>query len=144
MRISTRGRYALRAMTDLALHSTGDCIRTRDIAKRQNISEKYLEQIVTILSKSGLIRSTRGAQGGYRLARKPSEYTIGEILRVAEGDLNPVPEDEAEENTVIAQCEKDLIYTRLYESINTVVDGITLDDIMREYHERIEALNYII
>ena len=144
MRISTRGRYALRAMADLALHSTGDCIRTRDIAKRQNISEKYLEQIVTILSKSGLIRSTRGAQGGYRLARKPSEYTIGEILRVAEGDLNPVPEDEAEENTVIAQCEKDLIYKRLYESINMVVDGITLDDIMKEYHERIEALNYII
>ncbi len=144
MRISTKGRYALRAMADLALHSTGGCIRTKDIAKRQNISEKYLEQIVTILSKSGLIRSTRGAQGGYRLARKPSDYTIGEILRVAEGDLNPVPEEEDEENTVIAQCEKDLVYKRLYDSINMVVDGITLEDVTKEYHERIEALNYVI
>ena len=85
MKITTRGRYALNLMLDMVTNSDGSPIKLRDIAERQNISDKYLEQIVATLNKAGLIRSVRGAQGGYLLVRKPEEYTVGEILRVTEG-----------------------------------------------------------
>jgi len=80
MKISTKGRYALRLMLDLAVNYTGEYITIKNIAKRQEISEKYLEQIITQLSKAGFVKSARGAQGGYMLARTPAEYTVGEIL----------------------------------------------------------------
>lgn len=82
MKISTKGRYALRLMLDVALHSHGAAVPLRDVAQRQEISDKYLEQIVTQLSRAGLVRSVRGAGGGYLLTREPEEYTVGEILRV--------------------------------------------------------------
>ncbi len=85
MKISTKGRYATRVMLDLALHDTGECIKAKDIAARQGISEKYLEQIISILNKAGYVKSVRGAQGGYRLAKAPKEYTVGMILRLTEG-----------------------------------------------------------
>ena len=90
MKISTKGRYALRLMLDVALHSHGTAVPLRDVAQRQEISDKYLEQIVTQLSRAGLVRSVRGAGGGYLLTREPEEYTVGEILRVLEGNLAPV------------------------------------------------------
>ena len=91
MKISTRGRYAVRVMVDLALHDSGECVKVKQIADRQELSEKYLEQIIAILNKAGFVKSVRGAQGGYRLTKDPSEYTVGEILRLTEGCLNPVP-----------------------------------------------------
>ncbi len=90
MKVSTKGRYALRLMIDLAEHDSGEYIPLRDISERQGISVKYLEQIVTQLSRAGVLRSVRGAQGGYRLARRPENYTTGEILRITEGDLAPI------------------------------------------------------
>ena len=90
MRISTKGRYALRLMLDLAVHDTGENIALKTIAKRQDISGKYLEQIIGVLTKAGFVKSVRGSSGGYRLARSPKEYTIGDILRLTEGSLAPV------------------------------------------------------
>ena len=89
MKISTKGRYALRLMLDIALNSHGAAVPLRDVAQRQEISDKYLEQIVTQLSRAGLVRSVRGAGGGYLLTREPEEYTVGEILRVLEGNQAP-------------------------------------------------------
>ena len=90
MKISTKGRYALRLMLDLAVYDTGDPIRIRDIAARQQISEKYLEQIIAILNKAGYVKSVRGPQGGYHLMKDPAQYTAGMILRLTEGSLAPV------------------------------------------------------
>jgi Rrf2 family protein len=101
MRISTKGRYALRLMLDLAINNTGEPVSLKDIARRQEISDKYLEQIISVLNKAGYVKSIRGAQGGYILTRKPEEYTVGMILRLTEGSLAPVSCVE-EDNT----CEK--------------------------------------
>ena len=90
MKISTRGRYAIRVMLDLAEHNNGEYIPLMDIAKRQEISEKYLEQIISVLNKAGYVKSVRGPQGGYLLQRRPEEYTVGMILRLTEGSLASV------------------------------------------------------
>ena len=90
MKISTKGRYALRLMLDLAANSQHEYTPVKEISLRQDISDKYLEQIIGRLSKAGLVQSARGAQGGYKLTKAPSECTVGEILRVLEGDLAPV------------------------------------------------------
>ena len=91
MKISTKGRYALRMMVDLAEHQNGEYISLKDIAQRQEVSKKYLEQIVPILNKSGFLKTNRGYQGGYMLSKPPRQYTVGDILRLTEGDLAPVP-----------------------------------------------------
>ena len=98
MKISTKGRYALRLMLDIAAHDSGEPVRIKEIASRQEISAKYLEQIVAILSKAGYVKSIRGPQGGYRLTRKPEEYSLGDILRLTEGSLAPVECLEGETN----------------------------------------------
>ena len=90
MKISTKGRYALRLMVDLAEHRENGFIALKDVAKRQNISKKYLEQIVPVLNGAGLLITNRGNKGGYRLAKPPSEYTVGDILRITEGSIAPV------------------------------------------------------
>ena len=90
MKISTKGRYALRLMLDIVQHNDGEPVRVKDIAARQEISVKYLEQIVSILVRAGYLKSIRGPQGGYRLMRQPGEYTVGSILRLTEGSLAPV------------------------------------------------------
>lgn len=90
MKISTKGRYALRLMLDIAQNSKGEFVRLKDISQRQEISEKYLEQITGTLTKMGFIKGVRGAQGGYKLVKSPSEYTVGSILRVTEGSMAPV------------------------------------------------------
>ena len=91
MKISTRGRYALRMMLDMALSDSDKPVRVKEIAERQEISEKYMEQIMSVLNKAGFVRSVRGPQGGYFLTKKPEEYTVGMILRITEGSMEPVP-----------------------------------------------------
>ena len=90
MKISTKGRYAVRVMLDLALNGGGECIKVKEIAARQGLSEKYLEQIIAVLNRAGYVKSVRGAQGGYRLAKEPENYTVGMVLRLTEGSLAPV------------------------------------------------------
>lgn len=144
MKISTKGRYALRMMLDLAIHNTGEPIRIKDIAKRQEISDKYLEQIVAILNKAGFVRSLRGPQGGYRLAREPKEYTVGMILRLTEGSLAPVAcvEENASECERLKDCATFYVWEKLNEAINGVVDNITLED-LSEYQMK-HADQYVI
>ena len=131
MKISTKGRYATRVMLDLALHDTGECIKAKDIAARQGISEKYLEQIISILNKAGYVKSVRGAQGGYRLAKAPKEYTVGMILRLTEGSLAPVAclKDGADACERWDTCETLDVWRDLYGAINQVVDGVTIADL---------------
>ena len=127
MKISTKGRYAIRLMLDLAQHTDDGCVSIKTIATRQGISEKYLEQIIKSLSANGLVESTRGKQGGYRLTRTPAEYTVGEILRVTEGSLAPVScleEDHHCENC--EDCVTFEIWQNVLDAINEVVDSITL------------------
>ena len=126
MKISTKGRYAVRLMLDVAIHGMDKNVSMRDVAERQNISIKYLEQIVSILTRVGYLKSVRGAQGGYRLTKAPSEYTIGDILRTTEGTLSPVSCLEDEENT----CPR--LWKGLYDVINKYVDSITLEDLVNE------------
>ena len=131
MKITTRGRYALNLMLDMVTNSNGSPIKLRDIAERQKISDKYLEQIVSTLNKAGLIRSVRGSQGGYFLVRKPEEYTVGEILRITEGNMAPVPCLEYEENQCNKQesCVSVILYKKINDAINSVIDTVTLADL---------------
>ncbi|MDE7194750.1 MAG: Rrf2 family transcriptional regulator [Oscillospiraceae bacterium] len=138
MKISTKGRYALRMLLDLAQHSTegseaaGQYIALKDIAARQNISKKYLEQIVPLLNKADLLRANRGFQGGYLLAKPPEKYTVGEILRVTEGSLCPVSclQQESASCPRSADCITLPVWEGLYKVINEYLDGVTLRDIL--------------
>ena len=131
MKISTKGRYALRLMLDLALAEAGEPVPLRDVARRQEISDKYLEQIVTPLSRSGLVRSVRGAGGGYLLTRDPSEYTVGEILRPLEGSLAPVSCVDGSECCGRAeQCVTLEVWREIQQAVSNVVDRITLADLV--------------
>lgn len=144
MKISTKGRYALRLMLDLAIHDTGEPTRIRDIAARQEISEKYLEQIISTLNKAGFVRSIRGPQGGYHLVKKPEQYTVGMILRLTEGSLAPVACLEDEVNLCERQegCVTLRLWQMLDQAISQVVDQVTLADLV-EWQEQ-KSANYII
>ncbi|TCS91282.1 BadM/Rrf2 family transcriptional regulator [Keratinibaculum paraultunense] len=135
MKLSTRGRYGLKAMYQLALHYGEGPIPLKSIADAQNLSENYLEQLFSSLRKEGLLNSVRGAQGGYLLARPPSDITVGSILRTLEGDLAPadcVIDDEYDcENE--EHCVTKLVWIKIRDSINEVVDSITLQDMLDEY-----------
>lgn len=135
MKVSTKGRYALRLMIDLAEHDSGDYIPLRDISERQGISVKYLEQIVTQLSRAGFLRSVRGAQGGYRLSRRPENYTIGEILRITEGDLAPIAclSDETVRCPRKSECATIGFWKGLRRVINDYVDSVTLEQMVEEH-----------
>ena len=132
MKISTKGRYALRLMIDLAIHNTGEPISLKDVARRQEISDKYLEQIISILNKAGYVKSIRGAQGGYMLKKDPKDYTVGMILRVTEGSLAPVEcvEEGMAECERMNECATVLIWQKINEAVNNVVDNITLEDLV--------------
>lgn len=144
MKISTKGRYALRLMLDLALNNTGEPIRIKDIAARQEISDKYLEQIISTLNKAGFVRSIRGPQGGYRLTKDPEQYTVGMILRLTEGSLAPVVCLEDETN--ICERQETCATLKLWEMLNTaisdVVDHVTLADLVEWQNEKMN--NYVI
>jgi len=132
MKISTKGRYALRLMLDLALNNTGEYITIKSIAARQEISEKYLEQIISLLNRAGYVKSVRGAQGGYKLAKEPVEYTVGMILRLTEGCLAPVDCLEGEKNECHRNngCVTKDVWQELYDAIKAVVDHTTLQDLV--------------
>ncbi len=130
--ISTRGRYALRMMLDLAQNQKDGYVALKDIADRQNISKKYLEQIIPILNRSNLLLTVRGAQGGYRLAKPAEKYTVGEILRSTEGSLAPVWCLESKPNACekCGECITLPMWEGLEKVIDTYLDGITLQDIL--------------
>ncbi|MGN8632528.1 RrF2 family transcriptional regulator [Blautia sp. HCP3S3_G3] len=132
MKISTRGRYAIRVMLDLAEHNQGEYIPLMDIARRQEISEKYLEAIISTFSKNGLLVALRGKGGGYKLAKSPEEYTIGSILKLAEGSLAPVAclEDVPNKCPRAAECKTLSMWEGLYKLIDEYFDGITLQDLL--------------
>lgn len=144
MKISTKGRYALRLMMDLAENNTGSPISLKDVAKRQDISDKYLEQIISILNKAGYVRSVRGAQGGYMLKMEPQNYTVGMILRQTEGSLAPVAciEDDEIVCDRQQQCVTSIVYKKINDAILGVVDNITLQDLVDWQNEK--NGNYVI
>ena len=146
MKISTKGRYAVRVMLDLAVHNTGGYIKVKQIAERQEISEKYLEQIISVLNKAGFVKSTRGAQGGYRIVGNPENYTVGMVLRLTEGKLCPVSclEDEVNQCGRCDTCETLTVWKELHEAINKVVDGVTIADLAKKQMERETAMDYSI
>ena len=137
--ISTKGRYALRLMIDIAAYSNGDVVSLKDISNRQNISIKYLEQVVSFLTKSGMLQSVRGNNGGYRLTKKPSDYTAGEILRVAEGTLVPVACLQCDPITCerVEMCSTIGFWKGLNDVINNYVDSVTLEDLANKEKEKI-------
>lgn len=145
MKVSTKGRYALRLMIDLALHDTGKYISLKDVSERQNISVKYLEQIVTPLNRAGLLKSGRGAQGGYRLARKPSEYTAREILEAIEGSFAPITCLEDDENLCenYESCATVEFWQGLYDVINQYLEGTTLEDFVEIQKNKMGGSYYI-
>lgn len=138
MKVSTRGRYALRIMLDIALSDSGKPVRVKEIAERQEISEKYMEQIISILNKAGYVRSIRGPQGGYFLTRRPEEYTVGMILRLTEGNMAPVECVEYEDYSCPRQedCVTFLLWKKLDDAIRGVIDSVTLEDLVSWSRER--------
>lgn len=138
MKISTKGRYALRMLLDLAEHKNDGYIALKEIAERQGISKKYLEQIVPLLNKSDILQTNRGFQGGYMLAKTPDKYTVGDILRITEGSISPVACLDQNPN----QCERseNCMTLDVWKGLNKVIidylDGITLQDILDKAGDR--------
>ncbi|WP_303838154.1 Rrf2 family transcriptional regulator [Ruminococcus flavefaciens] len=132
MKISTKGRYALRMLYDLALHHEEGYVSLKDIADRQGISKKYLEQIVPLLNKTGLLRTNRGNKGGYMLAGSPDDITVGDVLKATEGSLAPVAclDFEPNECPRAGECSTLFIWEGLFKSITDYLDSITLRDII--------------
>lgn len=139
MKLSTKGRYGLRAMIDLALYSENEPVSIASIADRQNISVSYLEQLMAMLKKAELVKSIRGAQGGYILARTMSEISVGNILRALEGSINPVEcqgyGDEGSTCNGSEACVTKYVWEKINNSINQTVDEIKLSDLVIESKE---------
>ncbi|MCI6245528.1 MAG: RrF2 family transcriptional regulator [Eubacterium sp.] len=144
MKISTKGRYALRLMIDLALNDTGENVSIKAISARQNISTKYLEQIISMLNRAGYVKSERGSNGGYKLTKKPEEYTVGMILRLTEGSLaiTTCTEDEQNQCERYGSCPTVHLWEKLNKAISDVVDNITIADLAEE--ERSALNNFVI
>lgn len=145
MKISTKGRYALRMMIDLVQNQGDGYVSLKDIANRQEISKKYLEQIVAILNKPDVLRTNRGYQGGYRLAKNANEYTVGDILRLTEGGLAPV--SCLDNSPILCDRAEDCItlpiWKGLYKVISEYLDSITLQDIV-DKNSDVSNFDYII
>ena len=144
MKISTKGRYALRTMIDLAMNDTGENISIKAIAARQGISTKYLEQIISTLNKAGYVKSERGANGGYRLTKKPEEYTVGMILRLTEGSLaiTTCTQDEQNLRARDGCCTTVKVWEKINKAISDVVDNITIADLAAD--EQSSTNNFVI
>ena len=134
--ISTRGRYALRVLIDLAEHNSGGFVSLKDIAERQGISKKYLEQIVPMLTRNGILRTNRGNKGGYALMRPASEISVGDVLRATEGSLAPVACLDCEVNDCprANECDTLYVWVGLKDAISKYLDGITVADICERGH----------
>ena len=144
MKVSTKGRYALRLLLDLAEHKGEGFISLKEIAERQGISKQYLEQIVSLLNTSKLLRTNRGKQGGYMLAKEPAEYTAREVLRITEGSLAPVTclEEEVNQCDKATYCKTLSMWTGLQKAINDYLDSVTLQDMVDECQESVD--NWVI
>jgi len=136
MRLSTKGRYGLRAVVDLAIYSKDEAVSISSIAAREDLSESYLEQLIAKLKKAGLVNSIRGTNGGYILAKKPKEISVGDILRALEGNLAVVecPNSDSE-CANFDSCVTKYVWKRINDSINTAVDSMTLDEIVENSHK---------
>ena len=136
MKLTTKGRYGLRAIVDLAVNTDDEAVALSQIAERQGISMNYLEQLIAKLKKSGIVHGIRGAQGGYILARPAEEISVGDILRALEGDLSPVDCYELNSNDTPCDnsdiCVTKYVWKRISDSINGAVDGIMLSDLATE------------
>ena len=133
MIVSTKGRYALRVMIDLAEQHTQDRTPLKEIAERQEISQKYIEAIMTLLSKNGFVEAVHGKGGGYKLNKKPEEYKVGDILRLTEGSLSPVAclEKDAPECPRKNACRTLSLWTKLDDLVENYLDSVTLADLMK-------------
>ena len=145
MKVSTKGRYALRMLLDLSEHQEEGFISLKEIAERQNISKQYLEQIVSLLNTADILKTNRGKQGGYMLAKKPSQISVGQILRITEGSLVPVAclEDEVNQCDRALICKTIFVWDGFYKLITDYFDNITLQDIL-ERPQIESADNYVI
>jgi len=139
MRFSTKGRYGVKAIFDLALNSANDnTVTLKSIAERQGISEPYLEQLMATLRKSGIIKSVRGAQGGYKLSLHASEITVGDVIRSLEGSMAPA---ECVDETTTTNCSEAyccvtrLVWQKIKESVDSAVDAITFQDMIDQYND---------
>lgn len=141
MKISTKGRYGLKAMVDLAVNSVNDSVTLKSISQRQNISEGYLEQIFSSLRKEGFVKGKKGSQGGYVLAKSMNEITVGNVLRALEGELVVVERDDAEvvNEDKLDNCIRNNVWDRLNKSINDIVDSITLEDLVINYNNLVNS-----
>ena len=137
MTISVKGKYGIKAMLDLAMYSYGEKVTVKSIAERQNIPEKFLEQLLSTLRKAGLVKSIRGAFGGYSLSKQPENITVGDVLRALEGDLAPVKC--IEQNKGKNKCKRSdicitkYIWMKIKDGVNEVIDSITLKDLIDAY-----------
>ena len=145
MKVSTKGRYALRIMMDLAMNCDGTYISLKDISHHQGVSDKYSEQIINQLNKAGFVKSARGSKGGYMLANKPADYTVGMILRLLEGSLSPVAclDEGATSCDRVSSCVALDVWKELKDAIDNVVDNITLEDLVKKQKEKIGS-DYVI
>lgn len=141
MKISTKGQYALRMLVDLAEHQSEGYVSLKDVARRQEISKKYLEQIVSVFNRGDVLQTNRGSQGGYRLAKSPDRYTVGEILRITEGDLSPV--DYSNPGQTGGEAALLPVWQELDRVICAYLDSVTLQDVL-DRHRESGADNYVI
>nr|WP_302596399.1 Rrf2 family transcriptional regulator [uncultured Cellulosilyticum sp.] len=137
MKISTKARYGLRALIDLAVHTTGEQVPLAYIAARQELSVNYLEQVFSLLKKAGIVRSVKGSQGGYILVKRPDEITVGQVIRAIEGEISIVEDDLPTGNSLLydnlQQCLKERVWEPINQSICEVIDHITLEQLVRDY-----------
>ena len=145
MKVSTKGRYALRMLIDLAENGESGFVPLGEIAARQNISKQYLEQIVSLLNTSDILRTNRGKQGGYMLAKQPSQITVGQILRITEGSLSPIAclEDEVNQCERASTCKTLPMWDGFYKVIANYLDGVSIQDIFEQYQKQ-GVDNYVI
>ena len=140
MKISTKGRYGLTAMVDIAINAISENVTIKSISERQDISEGYLEQIFSSLRKAGLVKSIKGSQGGYILGYNPSNITIGDILRTLEGNLSVLGDEiRDEQESMLQKCIKGKIWNQIDNSINSIVDSITLENLVVDYKKMSDA-----
>jgi Rrf2 family protein len=138
MKFSTKGRYGLRAMVDLAVHAKGEHVALCSIAQRQGISTNYLEQVFSVLRKSGLVKSVKGAQGGYTLSEAPENIKVGRILRALEGPLSVIDENaenSGKSKSSIQQCIQICVWDKMNKSLNELADSLTLEDLVDNYYK---------
>ena len=138
MKISTKSRYGLRALVDLAIHSNGEQVPLAHIAKRQNLSVNYLEQVFALLKKGAIVKSIKGAQGGYILARSAAEITVSDVIKALEGEILIVEEEVRRNETSLVyqnmqKCLQTEVWDKITESVRQTMDEITLEDLIKDY-----------